>query len=371
MTTANMLLALPVEGPAGSVDVWGGLLNSIFGLIDAHDHTTGKGVKVPSAGLNINADVSWSSGGSNYSITDMKAVDFAPQATTAVTALASALFVNSSDANNLYFRNQSGTNVKLTDGSTLNVSIVGGIGGDYSSVSALLDYDDATDTYRLRQETSAAVRQYAKVAHADLKLFEYKAAGNAVVPPNAVTMKSPAGLAASYSVTLPAAVPASTLAVQMSSAGALSTSNTFSDYGNSTARYLYVSAGAAQTTATGPTLAANGNGWSLFTSTGRLIYPVDLHYGDTIQSYQVGIVKTSVTGTITARLYKYNFATQVETALGTGVTQTVTSTGILLQESGLAISLTNSAEFYYVVVTGGGTTGDAAYHALISYTRTV
>jgi len=218
-TTANMTLVLPTEGDSN--DIWDTILNTAFGLIDEHDHTTGKGVKVPSAALNINADVSWASGGVNYAITDAKAVDFAAVAATSVSSLAGALFVNSSDANNLYFRTVSGTNVKITDGTTLNVSIVGGIGGDYSSIGALLDYDDATDTYRFRQQTSAAVRQYAKMANADIKLFEYIAAGGASVPTNAVTLKSPAALGAGYSVTFPAAVPASTNLVTMTSAGAL------------------------------------------------------------------------------------------------------------------------------------------------------
>jgi hypothetical protein len=371
-TTPNMNLELPDED--GSANVWDTILALVFGEngggIDGHDHTTGKGVPIPSAALRINADVACAYGGTSYALTALKAVDFTPHAAADVASYSGALFVSSAD-NNLYFRNTTGTNVKITDGTTLNVSIVGGIGGDYSAVEALLDYDDASDTYRARQELDTGVRQYGKMAHADLLLYEYDAAGDATVPTNAVTLKSPDALAAGYSVTFPAAVPASTVAVQMSSAGVLTASNTLVDYGNSTERYLNISAGSAQTTATGPTLAANGNGWSLLTSTGRLIYPIDLHYGDTLQSYQLAIVKTSGAGTINARLYKYDFATATETALGAGTSQTITTTGLLLQETGLAIAINDTSEFYYLVLTGGGTTGDAAYHALISYTRTV
>lgn len=367
-TTPNMGLALPTED--GSSGTWDTILNAALGAtgdgIDGHDHTTGKGVPIPSAALAIDADVSWA----GFSITNAKAFDFVPVAASSVALLSSALFVSSAD-NNLYFRNSLGTNVKIIDGSTLNISITGGIGGDYSSIGALLDYDDASDSYRFRQEAVTGVRQYAKIKSGDVSLYQYAAASAAAVPTNAVTLKSPAALAASYTVTMPVAVPASTKALQMSSAGVMSASNTLVDYGNSTERYKYISAASAQTTATGPTLAANGNGWSLLTSTGRLIYPVDLHYGDTLQSYEVAIIKASASGTITARLYKYNFATSTETALGVGVTQTITSTGILLQETALALSLASASEFYYVVLTGGGTTGDAAYHALIGYTRAV
>lgn len=223
MATPNMGMILPTED--GSADVWDTILNTALTLNDAHDHTSGKGVAIPSAALNINADVSWASGGTNYAITALKAVDFTAVTAASVAGYAGAFFVNSSDSE-LYFRSIAGTNIKITSGTTLNVSIVGGIGGDYSSVSALLDYDDASDTYRFRQETSAAVRQYAKIASADLVLREYKAAGNAVVPVNAVTLKSPAALAASYTVTLPDAVPASTVLVQTTSAGVLTFTNT-------------------------------------------------------------------------------------------------------------------------------------------------
>jgi len=223
-TTPNMSLVTPTVG--GSLDAWGTILGTLFDLVDAHDHTTGKGVKVPSAALNINADVPWSSGGTPRAITGASGLGLTPVAAASMSAYTSTWFVNSSDANNLYFRSQSGTNIKVTDGSTLNVSIVGGIGGDYAAVGALLDYDDASDTYRLRQQTGASVRQYARMASADVDLFEYKASGSTPVPTNRIRLQSPAALAASYTLTFGAALPGSTSLVQVSAAGALTYSNT-------------------------------------------------------------------------------------------------------------------------------------------------
>lgn len=215
-TTPNMGLALPTED--GSSGTWDTILNAALGAtgdgIDGHDHTTGKGVQIPSAALGINADVSWA----GFSITNAKAFDFVPVAASSVALLSSALFVSSAD-NNLYFRNSLGTNVKIIDGSTLNISIVGGIGGDYSSIGALLDYDDASDSYRFRQEAVTGVRQYAKIRSGDLALFQYAAASGAAVPTSAVTLKSPAALAAPYSVTFPAAVPAAATVMMMSASG--------------------------------------------------------------------------------------------------------------------------------------------------------
>jgi hypothetical protein len=222
-TTPNMNLEVPTED--GSANVWDTILNLVFGItgdgIDGHDHTTGKGVPIPSAALRINADVACAYDGDSYALTALKAVDFTPHAPADVAGYAAALFVSSAD-NNLYFRTTGGVNVKIIDGVTLNVSIVGGIGGDYASVEALLDYDDATDTYRARQELDTGVRQYGKMAHADLLLYEYDAAGDATVPANAVTIKSPDALAAPYAITFPAAVPAAATVVMMSTAGVLS-----------------------------------------------------------------------------------------------------------------------------------------------------
>lgn len=215
-----MLLVQPTEG--ADVGVWASFLTSLFALIDQHDHGTGKGVKVPVASLNVNADVAMSSAGVYYAVKDAKAVDFQPQAIAGMSAYAGALFVNSAD-NELYWRTTGGTNVKLTSGSTLNVSLLGTIGGDYGAIGALIDYDDPTDTYRMRQQLST-VRQYARVAHGDLDLYEYFAAGVVVAPSNRVRLRSPAALATSYVVTFPAAVPAARAVVQMDNAGVLTAS---------------------------------------------------------------------------------------------------------------------------------------------------
>lgn len=279
-------------------DIWDTILNTtVFPVLGAHDHTPGKGVKVPMAGLNVNADLAFA----GYSITGMKALAFTPVAAASIAGYSSGLFANSDDANNLYFRNSSGVNVKIVDGSTLNVSIIGGIGGDYSSVSALLDYDDATDTYRFRQETATMVRQYAKIKSADLVLAEYIAAGGATVPTNFVTLKSPSALAASYSVTWPAAVPGSTVAVQMSSTGALTASNAFT--GNLTAddykinsgsiRRKVIPLGHGQQTGAGGHI-FNTNSWSLTTTVlATLSFPIQLDVGDRILTVAVVLNKAS------------------------------------------------------------------------------
>lgn len=220
VTTPNMGLVLPDEG--GSFNVWGLFLDTIFGAtkIDGHDHSTGKGVKVPSAGLNINADLSWAT----HAATDLLAVDFALAPAASVAGFAGALFVSDGtgglSANELYWRTTSGSNVKVTSGAALNVAaFTGGIGGDYSAAGALVIFDDATDAYWFQQQVGAAVRQYARMRSADVDLYEFKANPAAGVPTNRVRLASPTALAASYALTFPGTLPGAAALVTIDNAG--------------------------------------------------------------------------------------------------------------------------------------------------------
>lgn len=212
-TTPNMGLVIPDDHT--DADTWGLALNTAFGVsgggIDAHDHTTGKGVQVPSAGININADLSFA----GFALVSSKGLGFTEVATSTVTSYSDLLFVNSAD-HNLYFRNSTGTNVQVTAGAQLNVSIVGGIGGDYASVSALLSYVDATKDYLLQQE--GAPRPWAGLETGDIQL--YQKAANIT---QAVTLKSPNALAGSYAVTFPTALPSAYGGLSLTSAGQLAT----------------------------------------------------------------------------------------------------------------------------------------------------
>jgi hypothetical protein len=210
MTSPNSLV---FPTPGGTIDTWGVVLNAMLTLLDNADHTTGKGVPIPSAALGINGDVSWAS----YALTAAKTVSFVAVAPTALTPYVNAFFVSSVDSN-LWFRNAAGTNVQLTAGAQLNLSAVGGIGGDYAAVAALFSYDDATKRYLAQQQ--GAPRPWAGFATGDIDLYQ-KAASIT----NKVTLKSPAALAASYALTFPAALPAAASIAQISAAGAVTASN--------------------------------------------------------------------------------------------------------------------------------------------------
>jgi len=365
MPTANMGLTLPTDH--GSNDVWDTILDDVFGLLDAHDHSSGKGVKVPSSGLNINADVAWNSGGTYYAITGAKALDFQPSPSAGMTSYACALFVNSSD-NELYWRTSGGTNVKLTDASSLNVTaFTGGIGGDYSSISALLDYDDATDTYRMRQESSGGVRQYAKLGVADIILREYDPSGDVTVPTNAVTIKSPDALAASYSVTFPATVAASNgLFLQGTTAGVLSFSNTTTQ--NITAPDYKFSNNIELSVPTlpgkeigGTTHAQIADRFTTGASTNPIYIPISgLRVGDRIKAWNVAIKKnTSSATTLTARLYKTSSG-GTATQIGTDQTNSgnATGNGFLGELLGSPETVAAYCQYYLYIAPSTSTGGD-------------
>lgn len=228
--TPNMGLDKPTLG--GDSGAWDDKLNTSLDLLDAHDHTAGNGTRVPVDGLDIDEDLPF--GG--FGLTDVGRVVFFASA---APSDAVCLYVSSSD-NELYWRTFSGADVKLTSGTTINTSLVGGIGGDYSTVGAEVAYDDGSDRYTFKQQGSP--RTWARIACGDVRLYE--TGTNETV---FVGLKAPAGLAVSYDVTFPDAVPDSTSLMLMDAGGVMTVSNTVPNA-------IAFSAGITTTT-----LAASGN----------------------------------------------------------------------------------------------------------------
>jgi len=205
-TTPYMGLVLPTPtvtaGPAYATQN-----NTAFGTIDSHDHSTGKGVQVRTAGLAIDADLTMG----NYNLTNIRAARMTNNG--AALALPADLTCLYAAGGNLYYNNSTGQQIQLTAGGALNASSIGGIGGDYATSTASVFYTSSTTLFTFNQDTNNR-------ALMDQGATTIRAAG---VSTNGVTLKAPAGLAASYEVTLPTAVPSATAAVTMTSAGVLST----------------------------------------------------------------------------------------------------------------------------------------------------
>ena len=208
-TLPNMSLICPaLDGDAG---LWDDEMNAALTLIDSHNHTAGQGVKVPTAGLNINADLSFAGNG----ITNLKSLAFAE--IVALSAGADIIYVDST-THELFWRTHSGVNVQLTNGAALNVTaFTGGIGGDYGSVAALVSYDAANEQY-LFQGPNTPPRGWSKLASGDLHLFQAGTSESVFVG-----LKAPDTLAASYTATMPPAPPGALAPVYMDNTGAMST----------------------------------------------------------------------------------------------------------------------------------------------------
>lgn len=201
MATANLGMDLPTVsstlGPA-----WATKLNAALELLDAHDHTSGKGARVPSAGLNIDADLPFNS----KNATLLRTVRFASQsgALAVSTDLGCVYNVNG----DLYWNNGSGTAVQITSGASVNAGS-GSIGG-LPSGSASASFASATFTWR------QATNQAALMDVGPLVIRDTAASALGI------TLQSPVGIAGAYSITLPSALPAAAGFLQMSTAGVLS-----------------------------------------------------------------------------------------------------------------------------------------------------
>jgi hypothetical protein len=211
-TLPNLNLTLPTRGAPGS-GLWGDTEDSNLALLDAHDHSSGKGVRIKTAGISIDADLSFSS---LYAPTALNRITFSSVA--ALSSNNKSLFVSDAD-NELYWRSNAGANVKLTSGSSLNVAaFTGGIGGDYTAVSASVQYDDANKRYTFKQGGGTT---WAKLHAGGLRLSELGT--NETV---FVEQIAPSALAVSYTMTWPLATPGSTQLAQIDSTGQWSFSNT-------------------------------------------------------------------------------------------------------------------------------------------------
>ena len=87
--------------------------NEAFETIDAHDHTSGKGLKIPAAGLNINANLDFQSKKA-FNLASLQLINQA----VALSGATNARSV-STTAGDLYYTNAAGTSIQITSGGSL------------------------------------------------------------------------------------------------------------------------------------------------------------------------------------------------------------------------------------------------------------
>lgn len=356
-TLPQMGLTLPTRG-AGGAGQWGDTDDANWQKVDPHDHSPGKGTLVPTAGIGINADLSFSS---LYAPTNLHRVQFSAIAGGALSGSQNkSLFVSDGtgglSANELYWRTSSGTNVKVTAGSALNVSaFTGGIGGDYTAVSASVQYDDANRRYTFKQGGGT---DWARLVSGGLRLIEFGTSETVYVE-----QLCPAALAASYSITWPTALPGSTSFVKIDNTGQVSFAapSVSTVYQHSSAMALLGDVTASKI-ANGSSL---GPEVALSTSVNEHVLPLAIPIG-TVTAFDVKLNKSSAAGTITAKLFEANFIS-APTQIGSTQSNSASNPGnITLGQSGLSTAMTAGRQ-YYIVLKGGGTTGDIA----MTYSATV
>src|SRR5207344_2934707 len=165
-----------------------------------------------------------------------------------------------------------------------------------------------TDSYWFQQQVGSAVRQYARMRSADVDLYEFKANPAAGVPTNRVRLASPTALAASYALTFPAALPASTKPVQIDSAGLVS-----NGYANAFASHAGLAAFPAGSAAV---FAASGTVVALLTAAATaVVCPIVVPAGSMITGWTLFLNKTQA-GTISAQCDELNLSTNAAATVG-------------------------------------------------------
>lgn len=182
-TSPNMSLTIPIvsrePGPTYAVDI-----NTSLSLIDSHNHTSGQGVQIPSSGLNINADLSFT--GNNA--TNLRSSRYSSQG---------AVLSTPSDVGCVYLV---GVDLYCNDGNGNNIRITqsGGLAGTNGSISGLTS--PASATYVAVNSTFVWQSGVNIAATMDMRNAILR---NASAGSKGLTLSPPAAMAADSTITFP------------------------------------------------------------------------------------------------------------------------------------------------------------------------
>lgn len=199
--TPNMSLIVPTIGQELS-PTWATDINSSLSLIDSHDHTPGKGVLITPQALSITSDLSFQS---NNAIA-LRSVRFTPQVSPL--ALGTDIGCLYEAGVDLYYNDANGNQIRITQS--------GSVVGTPGSIAGLVAPASVTyTTFNQRFTFQSNVNTSADIDGGSLTIRENIASAKGI------TLSSPSGLPADYAITLPTALPGSTLPVIMDTFGTL------------------------------------------------------------------------------------------------------------------------------------------------------
>lgn len=149
MITPLMLLDLPTPSVTLGIG-WAVQLNAALSVIDAHDHSDGRGTTVKTAGIEINADLDFDS----YAAFGLKALRLATQSATLTgSANAQSLF---SYGGNLYWTSGGGTAVQLTSAGSIVATPSAVTSMEYTAITSDTVIADSDTFVVLGVDTTAA-----------------------------------------------------------------------------------------------------------------------------------------------------------------------------------------------------------------------
>lgn len=195
----NMQLVIPTVSLDPGPD-WANNINSSLAIIDQHNHTSGQGVQITPAGLNINSDLPF--GGNNATL--LRTIRFSPQ--TSVPGGASDIGCLSVSGVDLYYNDVNGNQIRITQSGSVSGSS-GTITG-LPSGTASASYNNTSGTFVFQSATNKP----ANLDGASLVLRNFSANSHGL------TLSPPSAMASDYTITMPFP-PSSTSFTTMDSGG--------------------------------------------------------------------------------------------------------------------------------------------------------
>lgn len=329
--------------------------------------------QVGSAGINIDADLDMNL----FALTDVDATQYENNAATKTGAGEERkLYVSGGE---LYYTNQSGVTVRITNAGAIDVGSIKGITGDYSAdAEADVNYTSAQDRYQMLHNITNSAR-------AELELGLLRLAGTGNNPTNFATIDAP-GLAGSYTLDLFTGLPAANEMVTVNAAGQLAAVTNPTITGLTATGTVSANALSSTTSVTAGTDLKHGNltkvipVWDATIFAGataglastygasrgvyrfgdnndRVYFPIDLQVGDRIRDISVRLSSTSG-DSIFVELHAIS-ASGVDGVVDAGASTTDSSgTFITVSDTGIDHTIVNTNWGYAVAVYKlGGTLG--------------